>query len=122
MGDPVTLIYTTTETVDEARAIAKVAIDAGLAACANILPGMVAVFPWQGTVQEGPEVAMILKTTAANTQALTHLVVSHHPYELPCVLHLPVSGGHPPFLAWIAAAGVPGEPSPLDGTTEGTAE
>ncbi len=41
-----------------------------LAACANIIEGMRSIYWWQGTVEEGAETILILKTAAATVQAL----------------------------------------------------
>ncbi|MEQ8344605.1 MAG: divalent-cation tolerance protein CutA [Sneathiellaceae bacterium] len=97
------LLYVTTDSVAEAEAIGRALVEARLAACANILPGMRSVFRWEGEVQTGAECVLILKTQPALAARATAAVVAAHSYDCPCVLQLPVQGGNPAFLDWIAA-------------------
>jgi periplasmic divalent cation tolerance protein len=97
------LIYITAENTDEARAIGRALVEARLAACANVLGPMTSIYRWEGVVQEGEEAVLIAKTTAALVEALTAKVQELHSYECPCVVALPVEGGNPAFLDWIAA-------------------
>jgi periplasmic divalent cation tolerance protein len=34
---------------------------------------------------------------------LVRRIKTLHPYEVPCIAVLPITGGHGPFLEWIAA-------------------
>jgi periplasmic divalent cation tolerance protein len=56
------LIYTKFPSVEAAESTANQLVDAQLIACANILPGMVAIYRWQGVRQRDAEVVAILKT------------------------------------------------------------
>ena len=85
-----------------AENIARVLLDAGLAACVNILPGVRSMYLWKGSLQLDSEVLMIIKTTALRFPALRQALVAAHPYELPEVVAVAVEDGHPPYLAWIA--------------------
>ncbi len=98
------MVYITTPDLDVARRIARTLVEERLAACANILPGVESFYRWQGAVQHDQEVALIVKTRAALLEALMERVVALHPYEVPCVVALPLNQGHEPFLRWIDAA------------------
>jgi periplasmic divalent cation tolerance protein len=76
-------------------------VEEGLAACANILPGITSVYRWEGSLQRDSETLVVLKTTAARSDALRDRVVDLHPYDVPEVLVLPVVGGHAPYLRWV---------------------
>ncbi len=97
------LLYVTTEDEAEAEAIGRRVVEARLAACANILPGMRSVFHWDGAVQTGRECVLILKTRTDLAERATEAVKAAHSYDCPCVLQLPVQGGNRGFLDWIAA-------------------
>ena len=58
------MIYTTCETPEEAKSIAHELVKRKLAACANIFPGMIAVFEWDGATAGRRETAMFVKTRA----------------------------------------------------------
>ncbi|MBI5163319.1 MAG: divalent-cation tolerance protein CutA [Magnetospirillum sp.] len=96
-------VYITAATVGEGTAIARAVVEARLAACANVLPGVTSVYWWDGAVQEGSEVAVILKTRADLVADLTAKIKDLHSYSCPCVVALPITGGNPAFLDWIAA-------------------
>lgn len=89
----------------EARAIGRAAVDAGLAACANIHGPITAIYRWQGAIAEDPEWVVYLKTTDAAVEALEHLVKERHSYDLPAFLVLPIGGGEQHYLAWLVAGG-----------------
>lgn len=98
------ILYTTWPDADTARACAAAAVEARLCACANILAPMTSVYRWDGTVETAAEVPVLFKTTADRAGACRALILARHPYELPCVIALPVgtSGSNPAFLDWIA--------------------
>ena len=95
------LVYSTFPTVASAEAAAQAVVGQRLAACANIIPGLVSVYEWQGAMQRDQEVAMILKTRAALADRLIAAARLHHPYVTPAFVVLPVTGGADDFLAWI---------------------
>jgi len=105
-------VYVTAGSLAEAREVGRALIEARLAACVNLLPGMRSMYHWQGAVQEDEEVVLIAKTREALLDRLVETVRRVHSYECPCVVALPVAGGNPAFLDWIAeetaAAGAPG--------------
>ena len=97
-----TMIYITTPSPQEALRIGRAVVADRLAACANVLPGVTSVFRWQGEVQEEGETALILKTRSDLVERLTTRVKELHSYDCPCVVALPIAGGNPDFLQWIA--------------------
>jgi periplasmic divalent cation tolerance protein len=78
-------VTTTCDTIDTARALARAALEARLAACVNVAPGIVSLFHWEGAVQEEQEVTATFKTTEAHREALVALILREHPYDLPVV-------------------------------------
>lgn len=99
----VSLVYMTTGSSEEAEAIGRELVGGNLAACVNIIGSMNSIYRWQGEIQMDAEVVMIAKTTADKFEKLVEKVKSLHSYECPCILQVPVAGGHQPFLDWIAS-------------------
>ena len=62
----------------------------------------------QGAVQDDAESLAIIKTTADRYPALATRLAQLHPYEVPEIIALPLAGGHPPYLAWLAGQVTPG--------------
>jgi len=100
-SDQAVMIYTTCETLEEAKAIAHELVKRKLAACANIFQQMTAVVEWDGATQEGAETAMFVKTRKDLAQRVTAEIKRLHSYDVPAVAVLEVSGGNQAFLDWI---------------------
>ena len=98
----INFVYMTTGSRDEARKIGKELVISKLAACVNILDNMNSFYRWEGEVQDDTEVVMIAKTTEARMPQLIEKVKSLHSYDCPCIVSIPVAGGNPAFLDWIA--------------------
>ena len=98
----INFIYMTVGSKDEARKIGKELVTTRLAACVNILDQMNSFYMWDGQIQDDTEVVMIAKTTEDRVPDLIEKVKALHSYDCPCIVSLPVSGGHQPFLEWIS--------------------
>lgn len=95
------LVYATFPSSDDAELIGGRLVDDGLAACVNILPGMVSIYVWQGQRQRDSECAMIIKSRAALADRIVETVRTLHPYDNPALVVLDITAGSPPFLDWI---------------------
>jgi periplasmic divalent cation tolerance protein len=97
----VVLIYTTYPSLADAERIGKSLLEKRLAACVNILPGMISHYWWQGAIERGEEVVMMIKTRASLAEAVRAEVKALHSYTAPAILVLPVVGGEPGYLNWL---------------------
>src|ERR1019366_551126 len=97
------LVLVTAPDLKTARALAKAALKAKLIACANLVPKVESHYWWQGKIESGKEVLLILKTTRVALVALENLMLARHPYETPEFLVLPLSAGNKKYLDWLAA-------------------
>ena len=97
------LAYMTAASVEEAKSIGRALVEERLAACVNVLPGMVSLYRWDGAIEAAEEAVLIAKTRAEKFDALAKRVEEIRPYDTPCVIRLDISSGLPPFLDWIAA-------------------
>ena len=95
------VVYSTCPSLAVAEEIGGQLVESGLSACVNILPGMIAIYSWQGERQRDEEVVMIVKTQAILADRVVDRIVELHPYDEPAALVLPVSGGASSFLTWI---------------------
>jgi periplasmic divalent cation tolerance protein len=101
-NDKPVLIYATCPSAAEAERIGATLVDRGLAACINILPGMTSIYVWEGARQRDSEAAMIIKTRASLADTAIAEARKLHPYTNPAFVVLPIAGGSPDFLRWIA--------------------
>jgi periplasmic divalent cation tolerance protein len=97
------IVLVTAPDLKTARALAKAALQAKLIACANLIPKIESHYWWQGKIESGVEVLLVLKTQKSKLAALEKLIVARHPYDMAEFLVLAVSAGNQKYLGWIAA-------------------
>jgi periplasmic divalent cation tolerance protein len=96
-------VYTTYASIVEAERAGRELVERRLAACVNILPGMVSLYRWQGAIERGDEVVMIIKTRASLADAVRAAVKEMHAYTTPAILVIPLESVDPDYHAWIEA-------------------
>jgi periplasmic divalent cation tolerance protein len=99
--DAPAFVYTTYPSLVEAEKAGQSLVEAGLAACVNILPEMVSIFRWKGQIERGNEVVMIIKTRASLQDRVAARVRETHPFATPAIVFLPTGGGDKDYVAWI---------------------
>ena len=95
------IVYTTWPSIVEAEKAGRSVVERRLAACVNILPGMVSHYWWQGKIERAEEAVMIVKTRASLAEAVRLAVRELHSYTTPAVMVLPVEAADPDYQAWI---------------------
>jgi periplasmic divalent cation tolerance protein len=95
------VVLVTAPDLKTARTLAKAALSAKLIACANLVPKIESHYRWQGKIESGTEVLMILKTTKSRLAALERLLLAKHPYITPEILALTPQSGTEKYLAWL---------------------
>lgn len=101
MKDEPVLLYTTFPSVVEAERTGRKLVEAGLAACVNIIPGMRSIYRWEGKLEEAEEAVMVVKSRASHAEKITGAIKAAHAYDNPAVLVLPILGGSQPFIDWM---------------------
>ena len=96
-------VYTTYPSIVEAEKAGRALVERRLAACVNILPGMVSYYWWQGAIERGDEVVMLIKTRASLAENVRAAVKDMHSYSTPAILVLPIESVDPDYHAWIVA-------------------
>ncbi|MFG2328507.1 divalent-cation tolerance protein CutA [Streptomyces sp. NPDC048604] len=96
-------VLTTTDSAEKAGALARGAVEARLAACAQVSGPVTSVYHWKQAVETSEEWQVLFKTTEDRYEALeTHLLAAHD-YETPEIVATPVVRGSAAYLEWIAA-------------------
>jgi len=95
------LVYTTFPSLVEAEKTGRAIVERRLAACVNILPGMISHYWWQGKLERGEEVVMLIKTRASLAEPVGAAVKEMHFYTTPAIMVLPVENMDPAYHAWI---------------------
>jgi periplasmic divalent cation tolerance protein len=102
-NERVVFVYTTYPSIVEAEQAGRELVQRRLCACVNILPGMVSLYWWEGAIERGEEVVMIIKTRAALAEAVREAVRQLHSYTTPAILVLPIESVDPDYNAWLMA-------------------
>ena len=85
-----------------AERAARELVREGVLACATVQSGARAFYRWKGRDHAGASTLLWGKTTRARARAALRAIRERHPDEVPEILVLPISGGHAPYLAWLA--------------------
>jgi periplasmic divalent cation tolerance protein len=100
-NDKLVLVYSTFPDLASAERVAAELVKARLAACVNIIPGMVSVYEWEGQLHRGTEVVAIIKTRQSLAGSVMTRVTAGHSYDTPALLVLPVADGGAAYVDWL---------------------
>ncbi len=99
--DRAVFVYTTFPGLVEAEEAAKVIVERRLAACANLLPGMISRYWWQGKVERAEEVVALFKTRASLAEPVRAAIKELHSYDVPAISVLPIESVDRDYLNWL---------------------
>ncbi|MBS0344454.1 MAG: divalent-cation tolerance protein CutA [Proteobacteria bacterium] len=97
------VVTTALGTEDEAESLAAALVEAGLAACVQVMH-VRSVYRWEGELRREPEWVLLIKTRSDRFSEVAAFIRERHSYELPEILQLPVRGGAPDYLRWLLDA------------------
>jgi periplasmic divalent cation tolerance protein len=103
MNPSYAILVTTIDSDDKARELIEAALEARLAACAQVFP-IRSHYVWKGELREEAELFIQMKLRAQDYAPLAALIKRLHGYETPEILRLDVADGDPAYLDWITEA------------------
>ena|SRR5437868_6299898 len=95
------IVMTTLPAEADVTTFAQTLVEARLAACVNILPGMESVYRWEGRIEQERERQLVIKTSRSRLAALWDRVREMHPYDVPEFVVLPIVEGNDAYLRWV---------------------
>jgi periplasmic divalent cation tolerance protein len=98
---PMALVYCPCPDMEQAKRLGNALLDARLAGCINILPGMVSLYDWKGAREEAAEVVLIAKTTAELAAGVKEFLAREHPYDVPAILTLALTDMNSAYRDWL---------------------
>lgn len=96
----VSILVTTIDSDEKARAMAHAALAEKLVACVQITP-ISSLYVWKGERCEEPEFRIEMKHRTEDYAALAALVRRLHSYETPEILRIDAADAEPAYLAWL---------------------
>lgn len=94
-------VRTTTDSRDKAEALARGAVEARLAACAQVSGPLTSVYHWQKAIETAEEWQVEFKTTGTRYEALEAHLLAAHDYETPEILATPVARVSAAYREWL---------------------
>lgn len=102
MSSEVVILVSKFPDAETARKAVRALVEERLIACGNLIPGVESIYEWKGAIETSAEVMVVCKTTASRAEEAQARLRALHPYEVPEILRIPVGGGWPDYLAWVA--------------------
>jgi len=96
------LVLTTCPDITVSREIAEAIVEENLAVCVNILPLCESFYRWQGKIEKASEHVLMIKSQVNVFEQLQQRICDLHPYELPEIIAVPISGGLKAYLQWLS--------------------
>ena len=102
MAEKIVLALSTFPDHETAQRISNQLVSEKFAACANILPSIESIYRWKGKLETGNETLVFFKLSEDRQSDFQNKLRSLHPYEVPEIVFVPISGGLPEYLRWVA--------------------
>jgi periplasmic divalent cation tolerance protein len=78
-------------------------VERRLVACGQLASSIRSLYRWEGAVQDDAEARVHLHTRTELVDRIVGMTDARHPYEVPCVIALPVVAANPAYAAWVIA-------------------
>lgn len=76
-------------------------VDDHLAACGHISNVIRSIYRWDGRVHDETEARVALHTRRSLVSAIVDRANRDHPYDVPCVIAVPIVDGNTAYVDWI---------------------
>lgn len=86
---------------DDAERIGEALVVERLAACCSVVPTVHSFYYWDGQLKREHEALLMIKTLESKAKAVQEFVRTHHDYQVPEVIQLPIEGGNSAYLDWL---------------------
>ncbi|MDH5523402.1 MAG: divalent-cation tolerance protein CutA [Desulfobulbaceae bacterium] len=94
-------VMTSVESRQDGEKIADLLLERRLAACVQILGPMVSRYRWRGKVESATEYLCLIKSRRDLYDRLEAAIKGAHPYEVPEIMAITVSGASREYSAWL---------------------
>jgi periplasmic divalent cation tolerance protein len=94
-------VQTTTDSRAEAVELAQAAVQARLAACAQVAGPIASTYWWEEGIERAEEWLVMLKLPADRYDDLAAFLTDRHSYDEPEIIAVPIIAGSPGYLDWV---------------------
>lgn len=96
------LVLTTVAEESDAKRLADLLVEEQLAACVNIVPGVLSVYRWETRVNRDDEFLLLIKTRRSRLEFLRERLLDVHPYDVPEFVVISIDGLSDAYGRWLA--------------------
>jgi periplasmic divalent cation tolerance protein len=101
MNDEVCEVVITGPSQEWVAAFTRQLVDDRLVACGHIIPVIRSIYRWEDNVHDETEARVALHTRRSLICAIVDRANRDHPYDVPCVIALPIVDGNPVYVDWV---------------------
>jgi periplasmic divalent cation tolerance protein len=101
VSDDICEVIITADSAEWLLGFTRQLVDARLAACGQNILSIRSVYRWQGRVADEGEARVALHTRLGLVARIVERANERHPYDVPCVIALPVVAGNPAYIQWV---------------------
>lgn len=101
MTEPICEVIITADNEDWLITFTRSLVEARLVACGQHIAPIRSVYRWEGTIHNDHETRVALHTRSSLVQAVIDRTRQAHPYDVPCILAIPVEAGNPDYVQWV---------------------
>jgi periplasmic divalent cation tolerance protein len=94
-------VVTTVDSIEVAQKIIRGLVEQKIVACGQLSSPVNSTYWWKGRIENTDEWYCVFKTRQSLYKQVEEAIKAMHPYEVPEIIALPISGGSPDYLAWI---------------------
>jgi periplasmic divalent cation tolerance protein len=99
--EPICEVIITADSEDWLITFTQSLLEARLVACAQHFAPIRSIYRWDGRIHDDREMRVALHTRASLVQEVIDRTLQAHPYEVPCILAIPVEAGNPDYIQWV---------------------
>jgi periplasmic divalent cation tolerance protein len=100
-------VVITAESAEWLAGFTRALVDDRLVACGHHIQVIRSIYRWDGALQDDQEARVNLHTRLDLVDTIVERARADHPYDVPCVIALPVVAGNPDYIAWVVTETAP---------------
>ncbi|MGA1872967.1 MAG: divalent-cation tolerance protein CutA [Thermoplasmatota archaeon] len=94
-------VRTTTSEREDADKIAEGIVRDKLAACVQVIGPISSTYRWKDGIETEDEFLLLIKTRSDLFPDVRMFIEENHPYEVPEIISVPITGSSGPYLEWM---------------------
>jgi periplasmic divalent cation tolerance protein len=94
-------VIVTADNAEGLLSLSRKLVEERLVACGQHITPIRSIYRWEGAVQDDAEIRVAYHTRASLAPALIDRIKQEHPYDVPCILVVPIVDANPDYADWV---------------------